>query len=604
KGMNETATLSPLFNDALEYEEFKQRHKNASVKFVDVDTYNKDAFLGIDCGSTTTKIVLISENGDILYSFYGSNKGNPVDIVKEKLVDMYNKTKANIKGSAVTGYGEDLIKNAFHIDDGIVETMAHFKAAKHFNPNVSFIIDIGGQDIKCFKIKNNSIDSIMLNEACSSGCGSFIETFAKSMGKSIEEFASIGLFAKHPADLGSRCTVFMNSSVKQAQKDGAGVDDISAGLSISVVKNALYKVIRVVDADELGKNIVVQGGTFYNDAILKSFECEIGRNVIRPNIAGLMGAYGAALHAKALNIQKSDLLDKNQLEKFTHKSSNINCNGCANHCNLTVNTFNDNSKYISGNKCEKPLGISSTKAIPNIYEYKRNRISKLKAEGEFKRGCVGLPLGLAMYENAPFWFNFFKAIDVKPVFSDFSTTNTYNIGRYSIPSDTACYPAKLMHGHIEELLAKGITNIFYPSLTYNFDEGKGDNYYNCPIVAYYSELLKRNIPALDKANFMYPYFGLHRRNDFVKFAYKYFKDIYKDITKEEIKKASDIAYKAYYDWQIDLQEQGEKALQYAKENSLLTVVLAGRPYHIDPEINHGIDKLINSLNIVVISEDC
>ncbi|MEG1027791.1 MAG: acyl-CoA dehydratase activase-related protein, partial [Oscillospiraceae bacterium] len=384
----------------------------------------------------------------------------------------------------------------------------------------------------------------------------------------------------------------------------AGVDDISAGLSISVVKNALYKVIRVVDADELGKNIVVQGGTFYNDAILKSFECEIGRNVIRPNIAGLMGAYGAALHAKALNIQKSDLLDKNQLEKFTHKSSNINCNGCANHCNLTVNTFNNNSKYISGNKCEKPLGISSTKAIPNIYEYKRNRISKLKAEGEFKRGCVGLPLGLAMYENAPFWFNFFKAIDVKPVFSDFSTTNTYNIGRYSIPSDTACYPAKLMHGHIEELLAKGITNIFYPSLTYNFDEGKGDNYYNCPIVAYYSELLKRNIPALDKANFMYPYFGLHRRNDFVKFAYKYFKDIYKDITKEEIKKASDIAYKAYYDWQIDLQEQGEKALQYAKENSLLTVVLAGRPYHIDPEINHGIDKLINSLNIVVISEDC
>ncbi len=604
KSINQAVTLNPLFNNPVEYEDFKQRHKNASVKFIDIDTYEKDAFLGIDCGSTTTKIVLISENADILYSFYGSNMGNPVDLVKEKLIDMYKKTKANIKGSAVTGYGEDLIKNAFHIDAGIVETMAHFKAAKHFNPNVSFIIDIGGQDIKCFKIKNNSIDSIMLNEACSSGCGSFIETFAKSMGKSIEEFASIGLFAKHPVDLGSRCTVFMNSSVKQAQKDGAGVDDISAGLSISVVKNALYKVIRVANADELGKNIVVQGGTFYNDAILKSFEREIGRNVIRPNIAGLMGAYGAALYAQTLSIEKSAVLDESMLKEFTHKSTSINCNGCANQCHLTVNTFNDNSKYISGNKCEKPLGISNKNSIPNIYEYKRNRIASLKAEGEFKRGCVGLPLGLSMYENAPFWFSFFKAIDVKPIFSDFSTVETYNIGRYSIPSDTACYPAKLMHGHIEELIGKGITNIFYPSLTYNFDEGKGDNHYNCPIVAYYSELLKRNIPSLDKVNFMYPYFGLHRRNDFVKLAYKYFKEIYKDITKEEVKKASDIAYRAYYDWQIDLQTEGKKALQYAKENSLLTIVLAGRPYHIDPEINHGIDKLINSLNIVVVSEDC
>lgn len=602
--------LEPLFKTSQELEDFEKRHNEANTKEVDINSYNGEAYLGIDCGSTTTKLVLINKNGEIIYKYYGSNLGNPIEVIKTELNKIYDlcKNRIKIKGSGVTGYGEELIKSAFKIDIGLVETMAHLNAARFFNPNVDFIIDIGGQDMKCFYIKNNSIDSIMLNEACSSGCGSFIETFAKSMGYDVETFSKLGLESKHPVELGSRCTVFMNSSVKEAQKEGANIEDISAGLSMSVVKNAIYKVIRAKDADDLGKNIVVQGGTFLNNAILRSFEREIDRNVIRPKIAGLMGAYGVALFAR--ECQNSTIISQEELSNFTHISAPSICNICGNKCQLTINRFDGGRKLISGNKCDRPLGIKKkTIFLPNLYEYKLNKIKnlsiKLQHDDELKtfKGKVGIPLGLNIYENIYFWYEIFSKLGYKVVLSDISTRKTYSIGQYSIPSDTVCYPAKLLHGHIENLLEKGVDTIFYPCMSYSFDDGgQSSANYNCPVVAYYPELLNKNIDKLKNVRFLYPYFGLHRSDDFIKKAYPFFKKEF-GADKKLFKLAVQSAFEKRQIQIDDILTQGSKALEFAKENNLKCIILSGRPYHIDPEINHGIDKLINSLGVVVLSED-
>lgn len=605
---NEISTMNvidPLFNSEEEYNEFKERHKKAKVKVSDINNYAGEAYVGIDAGSTTTKVVLIDKEDNILYEYYGSNKGNPIEVVKKELKHIYNicGEKIKIMGSAVTGYGEELIKKAFSIDFGIVETVAHYIAASHFNPKVDFILDIGGQDIKCFKIKDGIVANIMLNEACSSGCGSFIESFANQMGYDVETFSKLGLFAKHGADLGSRCTVFMNSSVKQAQKEGATVEDLSAGLSVSVVKNALYKVIRAKSLDELGKNIIVQGGTMYNDAILRAFEKELGMNVIRPSISGLMGAYGCALYAKRKKLKESKIISKEDLESFTHKSKIAKCGLCTNRCNLTINIFNDGEKYISGNRCEKPTGNKKSESIPNMYQYKYKKLREYESLDEGKRGTIGLPMVLNMYENIPLWATFFKELGFKVVLSDESNKKMYLRGQHTIPSDTVCYPAKLAHGHIENLISKNIEHIFYPCMSYNFDEGISDNCFNCPVVAYYPELLKTNVKELDSNNFMMEYLSLNNKKLLSKQLYEILNKTFGDIKQKEVKNALEKAYIEYEKYTKHIKEKGEEFIEYAKNNNKKVIVVAGRPYHIDPEINHGIDKVLSSLGIVVLTED-
>lgn len=605
---NEISTMNvidPLFNSEEEYNEFKERHQKAKVKVSDINNYAGEAYVGIDAGSTTTKVVLIDKEDNILYEYYGSNKGNPIEVVKKELKHIYNicGEKIKIMGSAVTGYGEELIKKAFSIDFGIVETVAHYIAASHFNPKVDFILDIGGQDIKCFKIKDGIVANIMLNEACSSGCGSFIESFANQMGYDVETFSKLGLFAKHGADLGSRCTVFMNSSVKQAQKEGATVEDLSAGLSVSVVKNALYKVIRAKSLDELGKNIIVQGGTMYNDAILRAFEKELGMNVIRPSISGLMGAYGCALYAKRKNLKESKIISKEDLESFTHKSKIAKCGLCTNRCNLTINIFNDGEKYISGNRCEKPTGNKKSESIPNMYQYKYKKLREYESLDEGKRGTIGLPMVLNMYENIPLWATFFKELGFKVVLSDESNKKMYLKGQHTIPSDTVCYPAKLAHGHIENLISKNIEHIFYPCMSYNFDEGISDNCFNCPVVAYYPELLKTNVKELDSNNFMMEYLSLNNKKLLSKQLYEILNKTFGDIKQKEVKNALEKAYIEYEKYTKHIKEKGEEFIEYAKNNNKKVIVVAGRPYHIDPEINHGIDKVLSSLGIVVLTED-
>ncbi len=600
-----TATLDPLFRNEEEYAEFRRRHNSSDIMRENVTMYSGKAYLGIDCGSTTTKLVLIGEDCQLLYNYYSPNKGNPVDVVRDQLIQLYDLCgdRIEIVGSAVTGYGESLILNAFGIDFGLVETMAHFKAARHFEPDVDFIIDIGGQDIKCFKIANNCIDNISLNEACSSGCGSFIETFARSMGYSIEEFCRLGLFAEHPIDLGSRCTVFMNSSVKQAQKDGAGIDAISSGLSVSVVKNALYKVIRAHSPDDLGKYIVVQGGTFLNDAILRSFEMEIGRQVTRPAISGLMGAYGAALHAMANCGEHSTLISRDELENFTHTSSSVHCGLCTNHCALTISTFPGGRRFISGNRCERPLGGGDKHKLPNLYEYKLKRLEEYREKSKPGKARIGIPFGLNMYELLPFWHTFLTELGFEVVLSDVSTRAMYALGQNSIPSDTVCYPAKLMHGHIENLLSKGVDTIFYPCMTYNLDEHRTSNTYNCPVVAYYPELLKANMNHLKNVDFMMPYFELSRQKDFIRTVSDIFCKKYPHIKKRMVKQAALDAYAELDRYYADIAAEGKRAIAYADANGLEIAVVAGRPYHIDPEINHGIDRMIQSYGMVIVSED-
>ncbi len=598
-----TGVLSPLFESEDDYNDFISRHKKATVPVADIKTYSGSAFLGIDCGSTTTKLVLISENREILYSYYSSNQGNPVDVVRHCLEEIYDlcQNRIRIRGSAVTGYGEELIKNAFCVDYGLVETIAHFTAAKHFMPDVDFILDIGGQDIKCFKIHNGAIDSIMLNEACSSGCGSFLETFAKSLGFDAAGFAAKGIFAQNPVNLGSRCTVFMNSSVKQAQKEGASVEDISAGLAISVVKNALYKVIRASSPDELGKNIVVQGGTFYNNAVLRAFETELGRNVIRPDISGLMGAYGAAIYS--MRAMFSSLIAKDDLQNFSHKSSNVMCKGCTNGCHLTINTFADGRKFISGNQCQKGAGAEKIEDVPNLYKFKRRRLLSY-SNTPLKAKKIGLPLALGMYELLPLWHTIFADLGFEVEVSPLSSREIYEKGQFSIPSDTACYPAKLMHGHIIYLLDKGVDAIFYPCLTYNINEKISDNHYNCPVVAYYSELLQGNVDRLKETTFLFPYININSIRELTKELYCYLNEkLDAGLSRAAVKSAVKHGFAELKKYRSDVSEEGLRAIEYAKAHGKDICVLAGRPYHIDSLICHGIDKLIQSLGFVIISED-
>lgn len=596
--------IAPLFENEEDYVAFKNRHNLAFTVKRDIKDYEGKIYIGIDCGSTTTKLCAIGEDNSLLYEYYGSNKGNPVQIVKEKLVEIYkNKNeKAQIGGSAVTGYGEELIKNAFSVDIGVVETIAHYTAASYFKPNVDFILDIGGQDIKCFKIKDGAIDGIMLNEACSSGCGSFLETFAKALGYEITDFAKEGLFAKNPVNLGSRCTVFMNSSVKQAQKEGASVNDISAGLSISVVKNAIYKVIRANSAKELGNNIVVQGGTFYNDAVLRAFEKELGANVIRPDVAGLMGAYGAAIYSK--RCQTSRLMRCEEIEKLTHTATSAICKGCTNNCHLTVNSFGEGRNFISGNSCEKPLKISSGfDQLPDLYvdkrDYFENITQKFTPNKNYK---IGIPLTLGNYELMPLWFGIFDFLGFEIVKTSQSNRKTYELGQFTIPSDTACYPAKIMHGHIAELIDKGVDGIFYPCLPYNLDEKKADNHYNCPIVAYYSELLAGNVEELSSVDYFYPYFNINDKKQLTKEFCGYFGEKFK-LNKKEVAQAVEYGFKCLNEYVDYVKKRGENALRFARENGYKILILAGRPYHVDVEICHNIDKLARSLGFVVVSED-
>ena len=600
--------LEPLFENADDYAAFLNRHGKASVGRADLDAYEGDAYLGVDCGSTTTKLVLMAEDGRILYDYYSANRGNPVEIIREQLVKILARCgdRVTVRGSAATGYGEDLVKNAFSIDAGLVETMAHFKAARFFDPNVDFILDIGGQDIKCFKVRDNAIDSIMLNEACSSGCGSFIGTFAQSMGYSVEEFAKLGLFARYPVDLGSRCTVFMNSSVKQAQKDGATTGDFSAGLSVSIVKNAIYKVIRPSSLEDLGQHIVVQGGTFLNDAVLRAFERELGTHVVRPAIAGLMGAYGCALHAQSMAApgQRSTLLGREALEGFTHQVRSVTCGLCENHCRLTVNTFADGTKYIGGNRCERPVTKKAVSDELNIYRFKQEYMKRLAPVPGMREKRIGIPLGLNMWEMAPFWHAFFTELGFETIVSPQSSRTTFLKGQASIPSDTVCFPAKLLHGHVEELLDMGVDAIYYPCMSFNFDEHLGDNHYNCPVVAYYPETIAANMTMRGGTVLINDYVGPHVRHDFPEKMTETLQKYFGGIRLKDVRRAADQAYAARDAYLAAVRQKGAEIIDRARAEGRRILCLAGRPYHADPEINHGIDLLLTSLGLAVISEDC
>ena len=601
-------SLPPLFADQQEYEAFHARHMKATVPCLPFGADCGPVHIGIDSGSTTIKLVVIDNNANILFESYRPNLGNPIPLVKETLLKLYRDHPGlQIASVTTTGYGEELVKNAFHCDRGLVETVAHFTAAKHFLPDVDFIIDIGGQDMKCFKIEDGAISNIFLNEACSSGCGSFLQTFAQALGYDVKEFAALGLFADRPVDLGSRCTVFMNSSVKQAQKDGASIENISAGLSISVVKNALYKVIRASSPEELGRKIVVQGGTFYNEAVLRAFEKEMGVEVIRPDIAGLMGAYGAALYglrqSHKNNQTTSAMMDEQELEKFAQQVVSVKCGGCGNHCQLTVNTFADGRKFISGNRCDKPVTGKSEDNSLNLYAYKQQLLASYKPVPG-KRGSIGIPMCLGFYELLPFWYAFWTSLGFAVHTSPVSTRGLYLAGQATIPSDTACFPAKLSHGHIKALSQMQLDAIFYPCLTYNVDEGLGDNHYNCPVVAYYPEVLAGNCPELEGKKFIYDYVGIHRPKDFVhKMAKTVLPKYFGGISEKEVQEAADAAYAEYEAHMAKIRVKGSEIIDEARRQGKRIIVLAGRPYHVDPEVNHGIDQLIIRQGAAVVSED-
>ena len=599
-------SLPPLFESKQEYEEFHARHMKASVPCVPFGAGCGPVHIGIDSGSTTIKLVVMDDNENILFTSYQPNLGNPLPLVRQTLLHLYEKhPNLEIASVTTTGYGEELVKNAFHCDRGLVETVAHFTAAKHFMPDVDFIIDIGGQDMKCFKIEDGAISNIFLNEACSSGCGSFLQTFAQALGYDVKEFAALGLFADRPVDLGSRCTVFMNSSVKQAQKDGATIENISAGLSISVVKNALYKVIRASSPEELGRNIVVQGGTFYNEAVLRAFEKEMGVNVIRPDIAGLMGAYGAALYGKAHARPgaRSTVLTRAELEAFTQKVSTVPCGGCGNHCQLTVNVFADGRRYISGNRCDKPVTGKATNEDLDLYAYKLRLLQSYQPLENGPRGTIGIPLCLNMYELLPFWHTFFTRLGFTVRVSPVSDRALYQKGQATIPSDTACFPAKLSHGHIAALCDMGVDAIFYPCMSYNVDENLGDNHYNCPVVAYYPEVLEGNCPELKGTKFIYDYINLSRRKDFTRRFPAILEQYFPGIPAREVRAAIDAAYDEYERHMTQVRTKGAEIIARARAEHRRIVVLAGRPYHVDPEVNHGIDKLIIRQGAAVVTED-
>ncbi len=605
RGSGNFAFNPPLFKDEEDYKKFSDRHAKATVTQKELKGYKGKAYVGMDAGSTTVKGVVLNDDGELLYSKYLPSKGNPVEIIKGFLEEVYTiNPEINIVSSAVTGYGEEIIKNAFDVDYGIVETIAHFTAAKYFMPDVEFIIDIGGQDIKCFKIHNGAIDNIFLNEACSSGCGSFLQTFANALGYEIADFAKLGLFAKRPVDLGSRCTVFMNSSVKQAQKDGATIEDISAGLSLSVVKNALYKVIRASSPDELGKRVVVQGGTFLNDAVLRAFEQEMGVEVVRPNIAGLMGAYGAALYSKnkSKGNGKSKLSDMKALKAFVHDIKVTNCGMCSNNCRLTINSFGGGRRFIAGNRCERPITKKSQSNELNMYAVKLKMLEEYKPV-EGLRGKLGMPMALNMFEMYPFWYRFFTELKFEVFHSPFSTRKLYQRGQQTIPSDTVCFPAKLVHGHIQTLIDEGAETIFYPCMSYNFDEHLGDNHYNCPVVAYYPEVINNNMKDVQKICFIKEYFGVHMPKHFPQKAYEALSKYFPDLTLNEVRKAAKLAYDEQDKYRKKVIAKGNEIIEKAEKEGKKIMVLAGRPYHVDPEINHGIDKLISSFNVAIVSED-
>jgi len=611
---------APLFRDEAEYEEFTARHSAGAAPACQLPTaacQPSTVWLGVDAGSTTAKCVAVNEGGGIVFSRYISNAGNPVPVVRRFLEEFYaDFPDAKISGAASTGYGEEIIKNAFKLDLGVVETIAHFTAARAFDPDVDFILDIGGQDIKCFKIRNGAIDNIFLNEACSSGCGSFLQSFAGALGYSPEEFSRLGLFSPAPVDLGSRCTVFMNSSVKQAQKDGANIEAISVGLSISVVKNALYKVIRAARPEQLGEHIVVQGGTFLNDAVLRSFEQETGREVTRPAVAGLMGALGAALYAKEHfhSANSSAIIDREGLENFRHEVRSVTCKACGNRCALTVNTFDGGRKFIAGNRCERPVTGRAPGRRLNIYDCKRELL-KAYGETEGERGTIGLPMVLNMFEMLPFWHTFFTALNFGVLTSGESDRKLYFEGQHTIPSDTVCYPAKLVHGHMERLLTKfaqrrmeramksNADAVFYPCLSYNFDEGRGDNHFNCPVVAYYPEVIAANLHFAGEPQFIYDYVGIHRREDFPGKMQKILSKYFPKIPLKEIKRASDAAYAEYEAHMERIRAKGRELLESARERQMPVILLAGRPYHLDREVCHDIDSLICDLGAAVLCED-
>ena len=602
------ASQPPLFKNQQEYEEFHARHEKASVPRAAFDENCGPVHIGIDSGSTTIKMVVINEKKEVLFSSYQPNLGNPLPLIRDVIQNLYQEHPGLVIASVTTtGYGEELVKEALECDFSLVETVAHFTAAKYFMPDVDFIIDIGGQDMKCFKIEDGAISNIFLNEACSSGCGSFLQTFAQALGYDVKEFAKLGLFADRPVDLGSRCTVFMNSSVKQAQKDGASVENISAGLSISVVKNALYKVIRASSPEELGRKIVVQGGTFYNEAVLRAFEKEMGVEVIRPDIAGLMGAYGAALFGlrqSARNHREtSSVMTLEELKSFDQKVVSVKCGGCGNHCQLTVNTFADGRKFISGNRCDKPVTGKSEDNSLNLYAYKQQLLAGYKPVPG-KRGSIGIPLCLNMYEMLPFWHTFWTKLGFAVHTSPVSSRGLYLAGQATIPSDTACFPAKLSHGHIKALSQMQLDAIFYPCLTYNFDEGLGDNHYNCPVVAYYPEVLAGNCPELEGKKFIYDYVGIHRPKDFVrKMAKEVLPRYFGGISEKEVQAAADAAYAEHEAHMAQIRVKGSEIIDEARRQGRRIIVLAGRPYHVDPEVNHGIDHLITRHGAAVITED-
>ena len=604
------SALPALFESEEDLAAFRARHARARVARRAPESYRGNVYLGIDSGSTTIKSVVISEDGELLFTRYQSNSGDPVPHVRAVLTDLRSDHPDwMIRAGAVTGYGEGLIRNAFGVDFGLVETVAHFTAAKAFMPDVDFIIDIGGQDIKCFKIHNGAIDNIFLNEACSSGCGSFLQTFANALGYDIAAFSQLGLAARKPVDLGSRCTVFMNSSVKQAQKDGAQVTDISAGLSISVVKNALYKVIRCSSAQDLGSHIVVQGGTFLNDAVLRAFENELNTHVIRPDIAGLMGAYGAALYAKAqraLIPGESSILSLQALDRFSNQTSHVRCSGCENRCQLTINSFGAGRRYISGNRCDKPVAGSKAANPLNMYSYKQEKLKALMQTRHpgAPRGSIGLPLGLNLYELLPFWHALFTALGFDVVASPFSSRSLYIAGQATIPSDTVCFPAKLMHGHVDRLIQQGVKTIFYPCMSYNLDEKLGDNHYNCPVVAYYPEVISANMPKVQEIDFIRDYVGIDHRRAFPRKLAAILQKHFPDISLGEVRAACSAAYAAYDAYMADIRKKGEELIAHARAEGRRIIVLAGRPYHVDPEINHGIDRLIAGFGAAVITEDC
>ena len=605
----EVERMEPLFENKEAYSSFTERHNKAKVPTADLASYSGNCYLGIDAGSTTTKVALVGEDGKLLYSFYSSNNGSPLATTIRAIKDIYTKLPkdAKIVQSCSTGYGEALIKSALMLDDGEVETVSHFYAAAFFDPEVDCIIDIGGQDMKCIKIKNQTVDSVQLNEACSSGCGSFIETFAKSLNYSVQDFAKEALFAKHPIDLGTRCTVFMNSKVKQAQKEGAEVADISAGLAYSVIKNALYKVIKISDPGDLGKHIVVQGGTFYNDAVLRSFEKITGVKAVRPDIAGIMGAFGAALIARERydGISESTMLSIDKINELTYSTTMTRCKGCTNNCYLTINKFSGGRRFITGNRCERGLGKEkTTEKMPNLFEYKLHRLFDYEplAEDAATRGTVGIPRVLNMYENYPFWYTFFTKLGYRVVLSPQSSRKIYELGIESIPSESECYPAKLAHGHVTWLIKQGVKFIFYPCVPYEHKEiEKTNNHYNCPIVTSYAENIKNNVEELKTENidFRNPFLSFEN----VEILEKRLSEEFNNIPSSQVKAAVKDAWNELMQSKEDIHKKGEEVIKYLDETGQRGIVLAGRPYHVDPEINHGIPELINSYGIAVLTED-